>query len=116
MKNSSLIGFIGVLLSAPLLAETLIIEGAATDMRIYDIRVISIFVVYLPILLSLIASLFAKWLHTASGVLLFTSGLIILVPGIAFGLIYNKLVWGLGAGVLFVINGVIILFNLDKKL
>jgi hypothetical protein len=114
MRISSLIGFIGVLLSAPLLAETLIIEGAATDMRIYDIRVISIFVVYLPILLSLIASLFAKWLHTASGVLLFTSGLIILIPGIAFGLITEQLFFGISGGILFLIAGGLLLFNVEK--
>ena len=114
MRISSLIGFIGVLFSLPLLAETLIIEGAATDMRIYDVRIISIFVVYLPILLSLFASLFAKWLHTASGVLLFTSGLIILIPGIAFGLITEQLFFGLSGGILFIISGIILLFNLEK--
>ncbi len=114
MKISSLIGFVGVLLSTPLLAETLIIEGAASDMQIYEIRTISIFVVYLPIFLSLIGSLFAKWLHTLAGVLLFASGLVILIPGITFGLITEQLFFGISGGILFLIAGGLLLFNVEK--
>ncbi len=114
MKLSSIIGFIGVLLTLPLLAETLIIEGAATDMEIYEIRTISIFLVYLPITLSLISSLFAKWLDTAAGALLFASGLIILIPGIAFGLIAEQLFFGVSGGILFIISGILLLFKIEK--
>lgn len=116
MRLSSLTGFIGVLLTAPLLAETLIIEGAATDMEIPEIRTISIFIVYLPIFLSLISSLFAKWLHTLSGVLLFTSGLVILIPGIIFGIITQNIFLGIISSLLFIFAGILLLFKKDIKL
>ncbi len=116
MRLSSIIGFLGVILSTPLLAETLLIEGTATEMEIPEIRIISMFIVYLPIFFGLVGSLFAKWLHTLSGVFLFTSGLVILIPGIIFGIITENIFFGIISSLMFIFAGALLLFKKDKKL
>lgn len=115
MRPSTLIGFLGFILLIPLLIETLIIESVATDMKIYGIRKIAIFAVYLPTIFGLIGSLLPKSLKTISGCLLFISGIIILIPGIIFGLIIEYMFFGVLGGILFIISGTILLLKTEKK-
>lgn len=116
IRISSMIGFIGALFSLPLLAETIILHDIGNILELSDVEQISIFLVYVPIFLGLIGSLTPRWIPELSGALLFMSGLTLFIPGfIGFGVEYDKLIWGLITGGLFVVSGLMILFNLDKE-
>jgi len=117
MSLARVLAFIGFLFLLPIFTEAYFLEQSAKSIELEEIYLLIQYLIYLPVVFIVFGFLFREHLPKTSGVLLFTAGIITLIPILGFTAIYeDHLIIGILSSILSIKSGVLLMFDIDLYL